>query len=1434
MYVEILKEQGGGAGEWRLCGVHLCVVAALVLISLHAQIAMAQVTYHGFSEQKEGSNVLTTLISTPSGTTAGDLLIAAVATDGNSASSLSAPSGWNQIDVGVANNSFATLGVWWREATASEPGSHQFSWNNGQQSYGWIMRFTGHHPSNPITSSAATRGSSSAPTSPSVTTSTANSTVLRLGAFDRNSITVDAPGLTGHSAITMDRSSSSGAAVSGGAGYVVQAAVGSSGSSSFGLTANRRYRALTVAIAPAPSASVDHFAISHDGSASNCFAESITITAQDASDATVTTYAGTITLSTSTGNGDWQVGASGAHGTLTPGASDSGSASYTFAVADSGQVVLELANTHDETLNIDVAQGAYSEDPASDPDLTVAGCTVPGGVACSVWIDPSWGYRKALVVDSGQVAATLSNFPMLVSLSADSDLAASARSDGHDILFSDADGITQLDHEIESWNPATGELQAWVRVPSLSGTSDPVVYLYYGNASASDQANAPGVWDSYYSEVLHLHDDLADSTAFNNDATNSGTSDVSGLIADGQDFDGNNDWLTPSTDVENRSEVTLSVWVDADETVSTNTIYDEYDGSYWQFSVLQNRFYTRDTSNAPSGTRDNDVTWGPLTTGWHHLVFRYSVSESIKSVYVDGQLDASSTNSVDPLEDHQTGFRIGWATDGTDFDGVMDEFRLSLGLARSANWITTEYNNQSAAATFYSMSLEQTACASGPDHFAIIHDGAALNCQAEAVTIAAHDGGDSVDASYTDTIALTTSTAHGDWSVVSGGGTLTNGGAGSATYSFDPGDSGQVTLGLRNTFSETLNINVSDGGTTESSSEDADLAFAESGFVFLANSTQSAIGTQIGGKASNIAPGTQTLELQAVRTSDATGACESFLTNTLTVSMAYECENPTSCTANEVSISGTGIAGNSNGAPLSYRDVVLDFGDASDTTAAFTFYYPDVGQIQLHARLTLSPSGENLVGSSNSFVARPFAFDVTVPGNTAPSDETGDVLASAGSDFTANARAVLWSSADDSNSDGVADGHDDTNPLNNATLGDNAAALNFGQEAEDIDLDATLYAPSPGNDPGLAGGVTIATFASGSGSTTTAYYDEVGIVELSSSVKGGDYLGIGTVETANIVGRSGTVGRFTPYEFDVATNTPVFDEGCAVGAFTYLDQPFNFGTAPVITVTARSEQGSLTQNYKGVYWKIVNASLANRDYSAATGTLDDTNLPAATSDPAVAIGGSGTGTLTFNTGSGLFFARGATPVAPFDAEIRLEIDVVDGDGVAYAGNPAAFGQASAGNGILFSSDKRMRYGRLALSNAHGSELANLDVLLRAEYFNATTFISHDDDSCSSVSASHLTLTKDPVGIASTATIDNDPLLLGEAGLWLSPAGSGNEGTVDIEVDLSSATGADLEWLRFDWPADGDSGGLPTEDPTSRATFGIYKGRTPIIYMREDY
>jgi type II secretory pathway pseudopilin PulG len=142
-----------------------------------------------------------------------DLLIAAVATDGDTSTTLSPPAdqGW----IGIVNDysGQVTLGAWYKIAGASEPASHQFTWSgaNPQQAYGWIMHFTGHDPANPINAFSTYGETSSTPTSPAVTTTVNNCIILRLGAFDNDDITEGDTGLTGHTTITMTDSGASGA-----------------------------------------------------------------------------------------------------------------------------------------------------------------------------------------------------------------------------------------------------------------------------------------------------------------------------------------------------------------------------------------------------------------------------------------------------------------------------------------------------------------------------------------------------------------------------------------------------------------------------------------------------------------------------------------------------------------------------------------------------------------------------------------------------------------------------------------------------------------------------------------------------------------------------------------------------------------------------------------------------------------------------------------------------------------------------------------------------------------------------------------------------------------------------------------------------------------------------------------------------------------------
>lgn len=149
-------------------------------------------------------------------------------------------------------SSRVTIGVWWKLANA-EPATQEISYDTYLNSYGFIMRFTGHDASNPINdwSIKKTKARTTTnPPSPSVKTTVNNALILRMGAFNDKDITAGDPGLPGHIPITMGTSGGNSQQRSGGAGYLVQPTAGDSGESTFALLHEVETVAVTIAIAP--------------------------------------------------------------------------------------------------------------------------------------------------------------------------------------------------------------------------------------------------------------------------------------------------------------------------------------------------------------------------------------------------------------------------------------------------------------------------------------------------------------------------------------------------------------------------------------------------------------------------------------------------------------------------------------------------------------------------------------------------------------------------------------------------------------------------------------------------------------------------------------------------------------------------------------------------------------------------------------------------------------------------------------------------------------------------------------------------------------------------------------------------------------------------------------------------------------------------------
>lgn len=336
------------------------------------------------------------------------------------------------------------------------------------------------------------------------------------------------------------------------------------------------------------------------------------------------------------------------------------------------------------------------------------------------WYDPGWGYRRRITVDHTKVQASLTAFPVLISLSSDSDLSSRAQSSGNDILFTASNGTTKLSHEIEKYNSSTGALVAWVKT-DLSNLADTDVYMYYGNSSVGSQQDARNVWDSNFKGVWHLKEDpfgaapqMKDSTSNGNNGTSSGsmtTSDqVTGEIDGSLDFDGSNDEATcgNAASLQITTEITIEAWAKTSVTSAVKGMVNKETSSYvgYQLRKHSDNHYRFATGNPTTLNQYVTSNLAYTDSNWHCIV---GVRRSgTNYLYIDGvQQTATSTGAI---TDSGANFDIGRAYsnyNGYWWTGGIDEVRVS-NVGRDASWIGTCYNNQNSPSTFYSVDSPST------------------------------------------------------------------------------------------------------------------------------------------------------------------------------------------------------------------------------------------------------------------------------------------------------------------------------------------------------------------------------------------------------------------------------------------------------------------------------------------------------------------------------------------------------------------------------------------------------------------------------------------------------------------------------------------------------------------------------------------------------
>ena len=707
------------------------------------------------------------------------------------------------------------------------------------------------------------------------------------------------------------------------------------------------------------------------------------------------------------------------------------------------------------------------------------------------------------------------------------------------------------------------------------------------------------------------------------------------------------------------------------------------------------------------------------------------------------------------------------------------------------------------------------------DHLSITSGGTGITCGPEPITIAAHTSAHAVVPTYTSTITLSTSTGQGDWSIITGSGTLANGTAndGVATYTFVAGDNGSVRLGLRHAMAATVNINATDGTTTEATgsasaaTDDQTTTFVAAGFRFIDAANIENIGTQTAGKDSDTGAGAQTLYLQAIRTDSSTGSCVGVFPagSIIPIGLASRCIDPTTCSAGKnIAFTNNGvttaIAANNNAAPLVYTTVNLLF--TTNSRALFKFNSPDVGRMSLHAAITIS--GVTYTGASNAFVVKPYGFTISNIrrtsdsfSNPAAASAAGAAFIKAGDPFSATVTAIQL----------------------NGT-----ATPAYGRETapESVTLSNALVAPAGGLNPGLNNASAFGAFSNGAATGATFAWDEVGIITLTPSVADSDYLSVGNVTGTT----SPNVGRFTAHHFMLSAATTLTNRILAActpaSTFTYMTEALQLG----FELEAQNAAGSATQNYDTAngFAKLNGALPANFGIGAIDIPAVGAKTPLTSRlDLPTSAGSWVAGTGTFTVNAGILRATPAAPDGPY-TNVNFGIAPVDSDSVALTPFDLDVDNNAIDEHALVGSTE-IRYGRMRMQNAYGSELLSLQIPAVAQYFGGANFLANVADSCTALptpnSAAGLAFfaqtAKNQLAGGETTAALNSPVTEGNARLRLSAPGAGNFGFLDVVLTVPS-------YLQFDWNGDGSY----TDNPRSRARFGLFNNVAQIIYSRETY
>ena len=367
---------------------------------------------------------------------------------------------------------------------------------------------------------------------------------------------------------------------------------------------------------------------------------------------------------------------------------------------DDTNKILKVTGSTPELRVVDTDSNEYTHITKSNTVAYRYDRVMAAGVS-PAWYDTSWDHRKKITVDSNEIDATLSNFTLLVKLTSSNFDFSEAKSDGTDIRFTSDDGATLLKFDRERHNNVSEVAEYNVKVTSISSASNTDIYIYYGNASASDAADAPNAYDGNTLAVYHMNDNASNTHVDEATETYDGTLQggdntddlsVAGQIANALNLDGSADYVDCGTGLGDAlgsgvTTLTISAVFKSDSSGANDGIVSigSFAGAHSEadLHIYNDDIYFMVNSNGRSVARSFTDT-----SNWHHVVGVYDGS-NIK-IYLD--YSSTHTNTYSTALDFTNLKTIlgGYYSSSYTWDGQLDEIRISS-TNRAAAWVKAEY-----------------------------------------------------------------------------------------------------------------------------------------------------------------------------------------------------------------------------------------------------------------------------------------------------------------------------------------------------------------------------------------------------------------------------------------------------------------------------------------------------------------------------------------------------------------------------------------------------------------------------------------------------------------------------------------------------------------------------------------------------------------------